>query len=299
MRWWWMMLGVAALSTSGACGCEEDGSGNAAGAGASNSGGSAATGAGATGAGAAGAGATAGSGGLGGGGHDASAGSSGAGASGSGGTTGSDAGAPDGGCSPGECCYRLVESRPGLFHTVTAANPRLSTQPLEAGQGFFCLRVEFTMHTADNLAQTDANYEGCPIFSHIATIQGESAQARVQGTAYFRMLRLDCSPRRPAGLELNAWNDTQTGNLVDTGPWVPGATYRIVQEVKPDASSIELYQNGVQVGPRIEVSIAGATVDQNRDVSIAFGLDKVYENAFFPYYDAAYGDLEIWADVAP
>jgi hypothetical protein len=202
-------------------------------------------------------------------------------------------------CVEGECCYELVHESPGLFHTVTEADPQHVVRPLEAGEGFFCMRVEYTMQTVDNLVETDAAYEGCPIFSHIGGIAGGGAEGRVVGGAFFRMLRLGCSVRRPVAVQLDVWAPAgEERSTTLTGPWLPGETYRIVQEVVPFTSAIELYQDGALVGPRIETDISGTTVNMTRDTEVAFGLDAVYDGAYFPYFDAVYSDLEIWADVA-
>jgi len=212
-----------------------------------------------------------------------------------------DGGPPDGGgCPPDECCWETVETRAGVFHTVTEAAPQLVVQPLAPGEGFFCARLGYTIQTADNLAETDAAYEGCPIYSHMATIEGDGPEARVQSTAFFRFLRIGCAPRRPGAVELNAYNERMDGSQTQTGPWVPGGTYRVVHEVRPFTSSIQLYaMDGTAVGPRIEVDITGATVAHNRDTRFVFGLDRVSTGAFFPYFDAVYSDLEIEVDAAP
>ena len=212
-------------------------------------------------------------------------------------------GATDAGddCAADECCYELVHESPGVFHTVTEADPQHVVRPLEAGQGFFCMRVEYTMQTVDNLVETDAAYDGCPIFSHIAGIEGSGAEGRVVGGAFFRMLRLGCDVRRPVAVQLDVWSPPGEPHRSTTltGPWLPGETYRIVHEVVPFTSSIELHQDGAIVGPRIETDISGTTVDMTRDTEVIFGLDMVYDGAYFPYFDAVYSDLEIWADVAP
>lgn len=212
-----------------------------------------------------------------------------------------DAGAVDGGdCAPGDCCWRTIEARAGVFHTVTEAAPQLVVRPLAPGEGFFCARLSYTMQTADNLAETTDAFEGCPIYSHMATIEGGGPEARVQSTAFFRFLRLGCDPRRPGAVELNAYNERMDGSQTLTGPWVPGGTYRVVHEVRPFTSSVQLYaMDGSPVGPRIEVDITGATVAHNRDPRFVFGLERPSTGAFFPYFDAVYSDLAIEVDVAP
>lgn len=204
-----------------------------------------------------------------------------------------------GDCTPGECCYELVEERAGVFHTVTTADPQLIVRPLEAGEGFFCMRLEYTLQTVDNLVATDEAYEGCPIYSHLAGIQGTGDEGRQLNAGFFRFLRLGCGVRRPGALEINAWappGETRSQTL--TGPWLPGETFRVVHEVVPFVSSIEIFQGGVHVGPRVETEITGTTVAMTRDTEIPFGLPMPVGGAFFPYYDAVYSDLEVWASVA-
>lgn len=53
------------------------------------------------------------------------------------------------------------------------------------------------------------------------------------------------------------------------------------------------------MGPRVETEISGTTVDMTRDTEVVFGLDGIYSGAYFPYFEAVYSDLEVWADVAP
>ncbi len=82
---------------------------------------------------------------------------------------------------PAGCNYELLERRPGLFHTVTDDTPRLEVLPLPEGASFFCMRVEFTMQTANNLQAVADRFEGCPIFSHIVGIEGTGPEAQNVG----------------------------------------------------------------------------------------------------------------------
>jgi hypothetical protein len=203
--------------------------------------------------------------------------------------------------APASCQYVKVHERPGAFHFVTEAAPMLSVSPLAAGQGFNCMRVEFTMQTVDNLTDIDAAYEGCPIFSHVAGVAGGTATGKNLGGAFFRFLRMDCTPRHPGAVQLEAYNPTQPSYAVTptASAWDAGLTYRMVLEVTPSSSSLTLAAlDATPLGPRVELALTGITVDMTREPLVRFGLDRVYDAAYFPYFGATYSDLEIFADVA-
>jgi len=189
------------------------------------------------------------------------------------------------------CNYEKVFDQPGHVLTVVDGASKWSTQPVQSGEGFFCLRFEFTMQTSDTLAQTQANYEGCPIFTAIGRVQGTTEQL---AGGLFKFLDVGCDPG-PHRVEIDTWVE----NAVVAGPWNLGETYRVVIEVVPFVASIELFQGGVQVGPTVSASVDGTSVEMTRDGVVSLGQEAPADGAYFPNYGAVYSDVQVWAHVAP
>lgn len=197
-----------------------------------------------------------------------------------------DAATPD--AHPAGCVYEHVFSQPGHVLTVVDGASKWSVQPFEPGEGFSCIRFAFTMQTADTLAQTQASYEGCPIFTAIGRIQG----AQQLGGGLFKFLKVGCDPG-PHRLELDTWVDS----TVTQGPWNLGEAYRVVIEVVPFVATIELFQGGVQVGPTVSASVEGTSIPMTRDATVSIGQEGPADGAYFPNYGAMYSDVDVWADV--
>ncbi len=226
-------------------------------------------------------------------------------------TTGSDAssggsGATTGGATTGEattgeattgeggCVYELVHEQPGELLTMTYDNSYYAVSPLEPGQSFYCLRLEFDMVTADTLEQTLMDFPGCPIYTTIAGVRGDTKAGKLLAGALFKYYKVGCTPG-PDRLEM----DTFVEGVVTEGPWPIGQTYHFEITVEPFTATVRAFQGGVQVGPAVQASIEGATLEYARDPVIEFGLKQPAGDAYFPDYGGSYHDLKVWASVAP
>jgi len=177
---------------------------------------------------------------------------------------------------------------------VTYENSLFEIKPLEPGYSFTCMRVEFDMQTADTLEQTLMDFPGCPIFTTIAGVRGTTSEGKPLASALFKYYKVGCTPG-PDRIELDTFADAK----VVPGPWPIGELYHFEITIEPFFSQLRVFQEGIQVGPAIEVSIEGATLEMARDPLINLGMEKPAVDAYYPNYGATYKDLTIWADVTP
>lgn len=195
----------------------------------------------------------------------------------------------------GGCEYELVVDMPGDLLTMTYENSSLTVQPLQPGQSFYCMRIEFDMQTADTLAQTLMDFPGCPIFTAIAGLRGgDKKLGKLMAGALFKYYKVGCTPG-PDRIEM----DTFVEGVVTPGPWPIGQLYHFEITVEPFTSTVRAFQGGVQVGPDVQASIAGATVDNARDPVLELGMKQPAGDAYFPNYGGTYSNLKVWASVAP
>lgn len=207
----------------------------------------------------------------------------------SGDTTSGDATTGGGGCA-----YELVYEQAGELLTMTYENSYYAVSPLAPGQSFDCLRLEFDMVTADTLEQTLMDFPGCPIYTTIAGVRGDTKAGKLLAGALFKYYKVGCTPG-PDRLEM----DTFVEGVVTEGPWPIGETYHFEITVEPFTATVRAFQGGAQVGPAVQASIEGATLEHARDPVIEFGLEKPAGDAYFPNYGGSYHDLKVWASVAP
>lgn len=206
------------------------------------------------------------------------------------GTTGVETGTT----GEGGCEYVQVLDMPGELLTMTYENSYLAVNPLQPGQSFYCMRVEFDMQTADSLEQTLMDFPGCPIFTAIASLRGSGKTGELMASALFKYFKVGCT-LGPDRIEM----DTFVEGVVTQGPWPIGQSYRFVITVEPFTSTIRAFQDGVQVGPAVQGSIEGATVESARDPVIELGMKQPAGDAYFPNYGGSYSNLSVWASVAP
>jgi len=208
-------------------------------------------------------------------------------------TTG-DASTGDATTGGGGCAYELVHEQAGELLTMTYESSYYAVSPLAPGQSFYCLRVEFDMVTADTLEQTLMDFPGCPIYTAIAGVRGDTKAGKLLAGALFKYYKVGCTPG-PDRLEM----DTFVEGVVTEGPWPIGHTYHFEITVEPFTATVRAFQDGAQVGPAVQASIEGATLEHARDPVIEFGLVKPAGDAYFPNYGGSYHDLKVWASVAP
>lgn len=217
-------------------------------------------------------------------------------------TDGSEPDALDAGHDAGDpsaCRYETLVEMPGVFHTVTEAMPALILRPFAAGEGFRCLRMEFSLQTADNIDRLISDFEGCPVFIQIAEVAHDTRPGWevVYQVADFRFRRTDCTPRVPRSVQLvSTLAPEGAGPVTVNGPWEPGQRYDIIMAVERDTFWMELRQDGGLVVPRIEGAVADFQPVDTTNPRIFFGRPQIFTNAFYPYYDAQYVDLVIQAD---
>jgi hypothetical protein len=193
------------------------------------------------------------------------------------------------------CAYALVHEQPGVVLAVEPDASELEVQPLQAGEGFYCMRVEFDMQTLDNLEQLAAEHDACPQQTAIAAVYGSAPQGEFIGSAFFGHYDDTCA---------RGQDTLEVGNFLhftpDTaGPWPPGERWHVVLEMRPFASRVSLSRDGEQVGPRVEASLFPASIDDTRDPVVRLGQSRITAGRFFPWYGATYENLVIHADVAP
>lgn len=213
------------------------------------------------------------------------------------GTTGAttgDATTGDATTGGGGCAYELVYEQAGELLTMTYESSYYAVSPLAPGQSFYCLRAEFDMVTADTLEQTLMDFPGCPIYTAIAGVRGDTKAGKLLAGALFKYYKVGCTPG-PDRLEM----DTFVEGVVTEGPWPIGQTYHFEITVEPFTATVRAFQDGAQVGPSVQASIEGATLEYARDPVIEFGLEKPAGDAYFPNYGGSYHDLKVWASVAP
>src|SRR5690606_36376597 len=81
------------------------------------------------------------------------------------------------GMEEGECDYLQIVDMPGPVHTITEEAPVFEVAPLEAGEGFYCIRVEFDLQTLDNLdALQEVDPGLCPEYLALASVFGTTAR---------------------------------------------------------------------------------------------------------------------------
>jgi hypothetical protein len=201
------------------------------------------------------------------------------------------------------CQYTTVFQQAGPVLTVGSDVGQVyywSTQPLPDGGGFYCMKVDFDMQTADTLAGLGGPDAGCPIYTLVTGIHGTGpkgtppSQSKLMAGALFKFYTTSCAPGTHR-IELDtAWS----GDTVE-GPWNLGDTFHFTIEVKPYTSTVTLTQNGVAIGPTITASITGATVADTVNPKIDFGDPAKGGGSNWPNYGAVYSNVVIQADVAP
>ena len=191
-------------------------------------------------------------------------------------------------------CDTPVFESPGMVKSIEHGDSHWSVKPLEPGRSFHCMRVEFDIQTADSQQEILDMYEGCPIFLGIAAVVGDGPEGGPVGSMLFKPWRVGCTPG-PDRVEL----DTFVEGTVEQGPWPLGGLYHVVLEVNVDSefSTVALYQDGAQVGPAVTSSLAGVTLEMNRDPIVGLGMEQPATGAYFPNYGATYSNLVITADV--
>lgn len=199
----------------------------------------------------------------------------------------------------GECDYQLVHEQAGAVLWVSEEAPVLEISPLQPGEGFYCMRVEFDLQTLDNLADLAAQHPaGCPEYLALASVFGTQATGEVMATTFFRgMDRVgeSCEPGPPR---------LEVGNYLDyvantEGPWSPGQVWRVTIEAKPWLTRLKVELDGAPLGPVLEANLYPANVADTRDPKVRLGQLMPVEDKFYPWYGATYANLKVWADVAP
>ncbi|MCA9695178.1 MAG: hypothetical protein KC636_36700 [Myxococcales bacterium] len=198
-----------------------------------------------------------------------------------------------------ECDYELVYLDLDAALWITPAHAHRDVRPLEPGEGFFCMRVEFDLQTLDNLDAIAAEHDACPAYLGLASIFGSAATGDVMATAFLRHrdeLEDGCAagePRAEVGNYLNYTEEVP-------GPWPPGQAWHVTLEAKPWVTRLTLakYEGGGSVGPAIEADLYPANVADTRDPVVRLGQPMIVEGRYFPWFGATYANLEVWADVA-
>jgi hypothetical protein len=188
--------------------------------------------------------------------------------------------------APPEPCSELVYEQQGLILTVVDGASHWSVSPLNQGEGFTCMRVEFDLHTHDCVQQI-LDMNGCPTFYCIAGISA----VRKMGGALLRHWRAQqgCIPG-PHRMQIDCFWGSDHGQA----PWQYAQTYRVTIEVIPFTSTFTMSQGGVPVGS-VSVVITGATVADTVNPTVNFGIPQSSQSAYFPMYGATYSNLQVWA----
>lgn len=210
--------------------------------------------------------------------------------------TGGSTGAPP---MEGECAYVSVFEQAGPVLWVTEAMPVWELTPLQPGEGFYCMKVEFDVQTLDNLDELAAMSEGgCPEYLGLASVFGTQATGEVMATAFYR------GRDREGEACVAGTSRLEVGNYLDytadtEGPWAPGQAWHVTIEAKPWVTRISVTEGGAPLGPTIEANLWPASVADTREPTVRLGQVMVVEGRYFPWYGATYANVKVWADVAP
>lgn len=198
----------------------------------------------------------------------------------------------------GECTYIKVFEQAGAVLWVTEAMSVYEVMPLQAGEGFYCVRVEFDLQTLDNLDALAAMEPGCPEYLGLASVFGTQATGEVMATAFYRGRDRDGEMCAPGASRIEVGNYLEYA--ADTaGPWAPGEAWHVSIEAKPWVTRISLTKDGMPHGPTIEANLWPAGVADTRDPMVRLGQVMVVEGKYYPWFGATYANLTVWADVAP
>lgn len=199
----------------------------------------------------------------------------------------------------GECDYQVVFAQAGPVLWVTDETPVWEVAPLQAGEGFYCMKVEFDVQTLDNLGALAMKEEGsCPEYLGLASVFGTQATGEVMATAFYRGWDRegDACVAGASRLEVGNYLDYQA----DTpGPWTPGQAWHVTIEAKPWVTRIAVTMDGAPLGPTVEANLWPASVADTREPRVRLGQQMIVEGRYFPWYGATYANVAVWADVAP
>lgn len=220
---------------------------------------------------------------------------------GDGGTTGPDEWTSGTTMAPheeGECTYAKVFEQVGAVLWVTEATSVWEVMPLMAGEGFYCMKVEFDLQTLDNVDTLAESEPGCPEYLGLASVFGTQATGEVMATAFYRGRDKDGEMCTAGASRIEVGNYLEYA--ADTvGPWAPGEAWHVTIEAKPWVTRIALTRGGAPLGPTIEANLWPASVADTRDPMVRLGQVMVVEGKYYPWFGATYANLTVWADVAP
>jgi hypothetical protein len=195
-----------------------------------------------------------------------------------------------------DCDYVLVDEQPGLVHTVSGDASTFDVMPLDEGEGFFCLRVEFDLSVPDDLDALLAEHEGCPEYLALASVFGTQPSGEYLATSFFHAYEQaeDACVASAPHVEVGNYIDYQVGHA---GPWLPGGSWHVVLEAKPWLTRIDVAGEGGETH-RVEASLYPANVADTRDPVVRLGQAQVTGQMFFPWFGAEYSNLKVEAVVA-